>query len=57
MPEISQRTLGKVITALTAMVPDEACTAHDFDDFWRTKLFEKGFPSWLSEFVLAKNRN
>jgi hypothetical protein len=57
MPELSQRTLGKVITALTAMGPDEAYATHDFDDFWRTKLFEKGFSSWLSEFVLAKNRN
>jgi hypothetical protein len=57
MPELSQRTLGKVIPALTAMGPDEAYAPHDFDDFWRTKLFEKGFPSWLSEFVLAKNRN
>jgi hypothetical protein len=57
MPEISQRTLGKVITALTAMGPDEGYRVRDFDDFWRAKLFEKGFPSWLIEFVLAKNRN
>lgn len=57
MPEISQRTLGKVVTALAAMGPDEGYRARDFDDFWRTKLFERGFPSWLIEFVLAKNRN
>jgi hypothetical protein len=57
MPELSQRTLGKVITALSAMGPDEGYTSRAFDDFWRTKLFEKGFPSWLIEFLLAKGRN
>jgi hypothetical protein len=57
MPEISQRTLGKVITALTAMGPDEAYTFSEVRDFWRTKLFEREFPSWLIDFVLGKHMN
>lgn len=57
MPEISQRTLGKVITALTAMEPAETYAFSLVQDFWRTKLFERGFPGWLIDFVLGKSMN
>jgi hypothetical protein len=57
MPELSQRTLGRVIKALTAMMPDDADTFPLMRDFWRTKLFERGLPSWLIDFVLAKGMN
>ncbi len=55
MPELSQRTLGKAIPALKAMVPDDVFS---FDrDFWRTKLFEREFPEWLRDFVQDKGLN
>jgi hypothetical protein len=57
MPELSQRTLGKVITALTAVLPGEADTFPLMRDFWRAKLFEWGFPPWLIDFVLARSMN
>jgi hypothetical protein len=57
MPELSQRTLGKVITALTAMAPHEAYTFSEVQDFWRTKLFENGFPDWLIDFALGRHMN
>jgi hypothetical protein len=42
MPKLSQRTLGKVILALEAMAPQDVFTSVE-RDFWRTKLFERGF--------------
>ena len=49
MPELSQRTLAKVIAALGEMVPQDEYVQHR--DFWRTKLFEWGFPEWLRIYV------
>jgi len=57
MPQLSQRTLGKAIVALTAMLPLDADTYPLMRDFWRTKLFERGFPAWLVDFVLARSMN
>jgi hypothetical protein len=55
MPEVSQRTFGKLITALSAMYPSHAAkTGWSFTEplpFWRTKLFEYGFPDWLPKAV------
>jgi len=39
MPELSQRTLEKVILAVGEMLPDHADTFPLMADFWRTKLF------------------
>jgi len=57
MPELSQRTLGKVIHGLNEIVPDGVLTFMDSKDFWRTKLFEHGFPSWLIKFVISHGLN
>jgi hypothetical protein len=57
MPDLSQRTLGKVIAALTAMLPADADTFPLMRDFWRTKLFEWGFPDWLVHVVLKRSMN
>lgn len=57
MPELSQRTLGKVIGALAEMVPPEADTFPLIRDFWSTKLFEWGFPEWLIEFARVRSMN
>jgi hypothetical protein len=55
MPEISQRTLGKVIGALGALLPEWADTYPEIRKFWRTKLFEAGFPEWLIDFAIDKS--
>jgi len=57
MPELSQRTLGKVITALGEMLPSYLDSFPDIANFWRTKLFEAGFPDWLIQFVLDRSSN
>jgi hypothetical protein len=58
MPEVSQRTLGKVIVALTDLYSEQQRDSPFFArDFWRTKLFERGFPNWLNEFVLEERHN
>ncbi len=57
MPELSQRTLEKVILALGEMLPDHADTFPLMADFWRTKLFGSGFPDWLIQLVLKRSRN
>lgn len=57
MPEISQRTLEKVILALGEMLPGSADTFPLMADFWRTKLFGAGFPDWLVQYVLRRGRN
>lgn len=57
MPELSQRTLGKVIGALAEMVPPEADTFPLIRDFWSTKLFAWGFPEWLIEFARVRSMN
>ena len=46
-----------MINALTAIVPDKACTFSERQDFWRTKLFEREFPDWLIDFVLGMDMN
>jgi hypothetical protein len=57
MPEISQRTLERVILALAEMMPEHADTFPLMRDFWRTKLFGAGFPDWLIQFVLKRSMN
>lgn len=57
MPDLSQRTLGKVIASLEAMVPAEADTFPLMRNFWRIKLFEWGFPDWLVHVVLKRSMN
>jgi hypothetical protein len=54
MPELSQRTLGKIIPMLNCLVPSHV---PEIRDFWRTSLFEHGFPPWLIDFVLSKSNN
>ena len=39
------------------MLPPEAISFPQMRDFWRTKLFERGFPDWLRDFVLDKKMN
>lgn len=39
------------------MVPGHADSFPLSRDFWRTKLFEKAFPGWFIDFVLAKRMN
>lgn len=55
MPELSQRTLGKIIPMLNCLVPPNAQTFPEVREFWRTTLFQRGFPPWLTEFVLSKS--
>jgi hypothetical protein len=57
MPEISQRTLAKVITALNEMVPHTADTFPLIRDFWRTRIFEWGFPAWLTDYFISRGMN
>lgn len=57
MPELSQRTLGKIIPMLNCLVPSTAETFPEIRNFWRTSLFEHGFPPWLIDFVLSKSSN
>jgi hypothetical protein len=57
MPELSQRTLAKVISALSEMVPQTADTFPLMRDFWRTKLFEWGFPGWFIDYVISRSMN
>lgn len=57
MPELSQRTLGKIIPMLNCLVPSHAETFPEIRDSWRTSLFEHGFPPWLIDFVLSKSSN
>jgi hypothetical protein len=57
MPGISQRTLAKVIVALGEMLPSEADTFPLMRDFWRTKLFEWGFPDWLTDHFISRGMN
>jgi hypothetical protein len=57
MPDLSQRTLGKIIPMLNCLVPSHAETFPEIRDFWRTSLFEHGFPQWLIDFVLSKSSN
>jgi hypothetical protein len=57
MPGISQRTLAKVIVALSEMLPHEADTFPLMRDFWRTKLFEWGFPDWLTDHFISRGTN
>ena len=57
MPGISQRTLAKIITALTEMLPRDADTFPLMRDFWRTKLFELGFPDWLTDYFISRKMN
>jgi hypothetical protein len=57
MPGISQRTLARVIVALSEMVPREADTFPLMRDFWRTKLFELGFPDWLTDHFISRGMN
>src|SRR5579862_5578759 len=54
MPGISQRTLAKLIPVLDAMVPQNADTYPLMRQFWRTKLFEWGFPDWLTEHFISR---
>src|SRR5271165_6940999 len=56
MPEISQRTLGKVIPALNEL-PSSARTTLELRNFWRTKLFKYGFPEWLCDFAQDQSLN
>jgi hypothetical protein len=55
MPEVSQRTFGKLIEALSTMyAAHKVSSTVRFNDpmaFWRTKLFEYQFPEWLSKVV------
>lgn len=55
MPTLSQRTLGKVIAAVTSMLPADADTFPLMREFWRMKLFEWGFPDWFVQAVLNPN--
>ena len=55
MPELSQRTLGKIIPMLNCLVPSHTETFTEIRDFWRTSLFENGFPNWLIDFVIGKS--
>jgi hypothetical protein len=57
MPELSQRTLGKIIPMLNCLVPSTAETFPEIRNFWRTSLFEHGFPPWLIDFVVSKSSN
>jgi hypothetical protein len=57
MPGISQRTLAKVITALTTMLPRDAVTFPLMRDFWLTKLFEWGLPEWLTDYFISHKMN
>jgi len=57
MPELSQRTLGKIIPMLNCLVPSHAETFPEIRDFWRTSLFEHGFPKWVIDFVLSNSSN
>jgi hypothetical protein len=57
-PRLSQRTLAKVTTALSKMYSDDQSTTIFFaKDYWRNKLFERGFPEWLRQFVIDKALN
>lgn len=57
MPELSQRTLGKVIRVLSGLLPEDADTFPLMRDFWREKLFEGGFPDWLIEGAAIRSFN
>jgi hypothetical protein len=58
MPQLSQRTLGKVTTALAKLYSqDQNDTVFFSVDYWRNKLFERGFPEWLRRFVQDKSHN
>jgi len=57
MPELSERTLEKVILALGEMVPDYADTFPLIRDFWRTKLFRAGLPDWFIQLVIKRSMN
>lgn len=57
MPGISQRTLAKVIVVLSEMLPRDADTFPLMRDFWRTKLFEWGFPDWLTNHFISRGMN
>jgi len=57
MPGISQRTLAKVIAVLSEMLPRDADTFPLMRDFWRTKLFEWGFPDWLTNHFISRGMN
>jgi hypothetical protein len=53
MPELSQRTLGKIIPILTDMPLSSGVDSYsEQQSFWRTKPFEHGFPQWLVDFFL-----
>lgn len=54
MPKLSQRTLGKIIVALNTLLPQWADTYPEIHKFWRTKLFEWGFPPWLIDLTAGK---
>jgi hypothetical protein len=57
-PRLSQRTLAKVTTALSKMYSyDQSTTIFFAKDYWRNKLFERGFPEWLRHFVIDKALN
>lgn len=51
MPELSTRTLEKVISVLDALVPSDDYGFGELGNFWRTKLFGAGFPPWFVELV------
>jgi Abortive infection C-terminus len=57
MPELSQQTLGKVIRALPEIVPDYLIDFSEMRNFWRTKLFEEGFPDWFIQWALSLSSN
>jgi hypothetical protein len=54
MPGVSQRTLAKLIPVLNAIVPENADTYPLMRQFWRAKLFEWGFPDWLTEHFFSR---
>jgi len=39
------------------MLRDTVDSFPEMRDFWRTKLFGRGFPTWLIDFVLARSMN
>jgi hypothetical protein len=58
MPSLSQSTLGRVATALARLYSqDQQASVFFSTDYWRNKLFERGFPDWLRQFVLDKSHN
>jgi hypothetical protein len=57
MPELSQRTLGKVIFALNGLVPNHIVDFPRGRMFWRTKLFEAGFPDWFIQWAMTYSMN